>query len=261
MASDTITKTSDETDSDRRLSALHEEYARTSDFDLEGELLEEYRGLARSFARRFVGHGVPLDDLMQVAMLALLKALRRFDLGFGVKFSTYAGPTMLGELKRHFRDHGWAVRAPRRLQELHLEAKAHVEDLNHELGRSPTVDEVAARCGVSEEMILQSMELGQARVSLSLDVQSSPHDDEVATRRELGADDPGYDGVDGRVSVGALLKRLRPGDVALLRMRFAEGLTQQEIAERLGTNQMSVSRQLARTMIRLRALAVTTDRA
>src|SRR5438270_11190866 len=138
------------------------EFARTRDRATRDELITAHMGLAEYLARRFTNRGEPLDDLLQVASLGLLKAVDRFDPGRGLEFSTYATPTIVGELKRHFRDQGWAVRVPRRVQELHLRLGKVVSTLPQDLGRSPTIGEIAERAGASEAEVLEAMEAGRA---------------------------------------------------------------------------------------------------
>src|SRR5580698_8960709 len=148
---------------------LFEEYRRTGDATTRDQLVELHLGLAEYLARRFDHRGEPLDDLVQVASLALIKAVERFDPDRGLEFSTFAVPTIVGELKRHFRDKSWAVRVPRRLQELHLRLTNAVPDLTHELGRSPTIDELAERLDVGADDVVEAMEAGRAYRSSSLD--------------------------------------------------------------------------------------------
>src|ERR687886_2246986 len=146
-----------------------EEYARTGDKELRDEIVASQVGLAEYLARRFKNRGEPIEDLIQVALLGLLKAVERFDPGRGLEFSTFATPTIVGELKRHFRDKGWAVRVPRRVQELHLRMGTVVNNLSQELGRSPTIPEIAHRAEVSVDEVLEAMEAGHAHPVTSLD--------------------------------------------------------------------------------------------
>lgn len=228
-------------------------YAGTKDSRLEAALLEDYRGLALSLARRYAGRGEAVEDLEQVAMFGLLKALRRFDPALGRAFSTFAVPTILGELKRHFRDHGWVLRPPRGLQELYLAVQRAAADMTTELGRSPLVSEIATRCGASDEAVLESLELGHARIGEPLEVRAA-EGDEAHFRAEIGTEDPGFRLAEERMDLGDLLARLAPSDAVVLRMRYFDGLTQDEIAARLGTNQMAISRRLKKTVGRLQAL-------
>ncbi len=225
------------------------QYRETREVQLRNELIERHVRLAEFCARRFVYRGEPFDDLRQVALVGLLKAVERFDPDRGVRFASFATPTIVGELKRHFRDRGWAVHVPRRLQELHLHVGRLVATLSQELGRSPTTAELAHRAEVSEEEILESMEAASLYRLSSLDVTRVDDDGlEVAVGSRLGADDPGFGSVDSRVEVLDLLGQLPERDQRIVYLRFFEGLTQAEIAARVGLSQMHISRLLARSL-------------
>ena len=214
-------------------------------------------GLAEYLARRFANRGEPLDDLVQVASLGLLKAVDRFDPERGVEFSTYATHTIVGELKRHFRDKGWAIRAPRRMQELYLRLGKVVATLGQELGRSPTIAELATEVKVSEEEVLEALEAGQAYRSTSLDAPTGTEDGETLATR-FGDEDPSARGRrERRATLSPLLAQLPPRERLILHMRFFDGLTQSEIATRLGISQMHVSRLLARSVAQLRRVGPT----
>jgi RNA polymerase sigma-B factor len=214
------------------------------------ELVELYRPLAEYLARRFFGRGEPLDDLIQVASIGLLKAIDRFDPGRDVKFSTYATATIVGELKRHFRDKGWALRVPRRLQESGLKVGRAVTDLSQTLGRSPTVREIGRTTGLSEEEVLEAMETVNAYTAASLD---APTDDEGATTmQKLGEEDQTFELLETWTSVAPALRELPARERRILYLRFFRGLTQTQIAEELGISQMHVSRLLSRTLAVLR---------
>jgi RNA polymerase sigma-B factor len=214
------------------------------------ELVAMYRPLAEYLARRFYGRGEPLDDLIQVASIGLIKAIDRFDLERGVKFSTYATATIVGELKRHFRDKGWALRVPRRLQESGLKVGRAVTDLYQDLGRAPTIREIASRTDLSEEEVLEAMETAHAYSTASLD---APTDDEGATSaQKLGAEDDTYELLESWTSVAPALRELPGRERRILYLRFFRGLTQTQIAEVLGISQMHVSRLLSRTLRQLR---------
>ena len=230
------------------------EYAQTRDRALRDKLITAHMGLAEYLARRFTNRGEPLDDLVQVAALGLLKAVDRFDPERGLEFSTYATPTIVGELKRHFRDKGWAVRVPRRVQELHLRLAGVVSLLSQELGRSPTIGEIAQAAAVSEEEVLEAIEAGHAYRFTSLDAPSG-NDDDVSLSAELGADDQGLIDSEHRVTLSPLIAQFPPRERTILHLRFFEGLTQSEIAARLGISQMHVSRLLARSLAHLRTQA------
>jgi len=230
------------------------EYARTQDPVLRTELVTAHMGLAEYLARRFTNRGEPLDDLVQVASLGLLKAVDRFDPDRGLEFSTYATPTIVGELKRHFRDKGWAVRVPRRVQELHLRLASVVSALSQELGRSPTIGEIAQAASVSEEDVLEAIEAGHAYRFTSLDAPSGS-DDEATLASQLGRNDQALVDSEHRVDLSPLIARFPPRERTILHLRFFEGLTQSEIAGRLGISQMHVSRLLARSLAQLRSTA------
>ncbi len=231
------------------------EFAETRSPRTRDELIEAHLGLAEYLARRFSNRGEPLDDLTQVASVGLLKAVDRFDPTRGVEFSTYATHTIVGELKRHFRDKGWAVRAPRRMQELYLRLGRTVSTLSQELGRSPTIPELAADAQVSEEEVLEALEAGQAYRFASLDAPSPGEDDGDTISSQLGAEDAGMIDAEHRVVLSPLLAQLPKREQVILHLRFFEGLTQSGIAERLGISQMHVSRLLARSLAQLRSAA------
>lgn len=231
-------------------------YAETRDNSLRDQLVGAHLGLAEYLARRFANRGEPLDDLVQVASLGLIKAVDRFDPSRGVAFSTYATHTIVGELKRHFRDKGWAVRAPRRMQELYLSLGKVVAALGQELGRSPTIAELAAEVQVSEEEVLEALEAGQAYRSTSLDAPTGTEDGETLGAR-LGGEDASLEDAESRATLSPLLGQLGRRERLILHLRFFEGLTQSEIANRLGISQMHVSRLLARSVSRLRTAADT----
>jgi RNA polymerase sigma-B factor len=235
------------------------ELAATGDRRIRDELVEAHIGLAEYLARRFANRGEPLDDLVQVALIGLVKAVNRFDPNRGVEFSTYATHTIAGELKRHFRDKGWAVRAPRRMQELYLRLTQVVSSLGQQLGRSPTIGELATETQVSEEEVLEALEAGQAYRFASLDVPKGGSDDGDTLGEGLGEDDPGIANAESRVVLSPLMARLPARQRQIIRLRFFEGLTQSEIASRLGISQMHVSRLLARSVAELRAAGLEAD--
>lgn len=234
--------------------ALFATYRETGDLAVRDELVAANLRLALHLARRFSNRGVSLDDLEQVASLGLLRAIDRFDPDRGLEFSTFATPTIVGELKRHFRDKGWAVRVPRRVQELHLRLNALVVDLTHQLGRSPTIIELAQAARASEEDVLEAMEAAQAYRSHSIDARPGSDGDDAVP--QLGVDDHGLFQAENRLVVEELLGHLAPREQLLLRLRFFEEMTQQQIAQRLGISQMHVSRLLARSLDELRRRSV-----
>jgi RNA polymerase sigma-B factor len=214
-------------------------------------LVEMFLPLAEYLARRFDRRGEPLEDLVQVASVGLLNAIDRFDVERDVQFSTYAAVTIIGELKRHFRDKGWAIRVPRRLQEVGLRVNAVLAELSQELGRSPTVEEIAARCEASPEEILDAMEAVQAYSTTSLD---TPVGEEGAAPIDvLGGEDPSLETLEGWASVAPAVKQLPERERRVLYLRFFRGLTQSEIAEKVGVSQMHVSRILSQTLSFLRS--------
>jgi RNA polymerase sigma-B factor len=215
-------------------------------------LVEGHLPLVEYLARRFAGRGEPLDDLVQVATIGLIKAIDRFDPERGVEFSTYATPTIAGEIKRHFRDKGWAVRVPRRLQELKLALTRATSDLTQELNRAPTVAELAKHLKLSEEEILEGLESAHAYSTVSLDAPDSDDDDGPAVSDSLGMVDDALEGVEYRESLKPLLEALPPREKRILVLRFFGGMTQSQIAAELGISQMHVSRLLARTLAKLR---------
>jgi RNA polymerase sigma-B factor len=225
------------------------EFARTRDPALRDKLVAAHLGLAHQLAKRFANRGEPHDDLVQVASIALIKALDRFEPERGVRFSTFAVKCIVGELKRHFRDRGWAVKAPRRLQELYLELGHDIDRLAQELGRAPTVAELAKASGTTEAAVLEAIEAGRGYRS-SLD---APDQEGQPLVDLLGSDDADLVSVENRSVLVSALQQLSARDQLVVRLRFVDGLTQSEIATRLGVSQMQVSRLLATSLQRLRA--------
>ncbi|MGD0391298.1 MAG: SigB/SigF/SigG family RNA polymerase sigma factor [Acidimicrobiales bacterium] len=225
------------------------EFALTRDERLRNELVESHLGLAHQLARRFVSRGETYDDLVQVASLALVKSVDRFDPERGVEFSSFATRTVVGELKRHFRDRGWAIRAPRRIQELYLEIGPAIESLSHDLGRPPTITEMADSIGVAEEAVLEALEAGKSYHLTSIDAQDRK---EGTILDRLGDVDAGFDGAEDRLALAISLADLSERQRTILNLRFVDGLTQTEIADRVGVSQMHVSRLLADSLAALR---------
>jgi RNA polymerase sigma-B factor len=215
-------------------------------------LVEMHLPLVEYLARRFRNRGEPLDDLIQVATIGLIKSVDRFDLERGVEFSTYATPTIVGEIKRHFRDKGWAIRVPRRLQELKLALAKATSELSQRNGRAPTVAELARQLEMTEDEILEGLESANAYSAVSLDAPDTGDDDSPAVSDSLGATDDALEGVEYRESLKPLLERLPPREKKILLLRFFGNMTQSQIAAELGISQMHVSRLLARTLIQLR---------
>jgi RNA polymerase sigma-B factor len=219
---------------------------------IRGELVELHLPLVEYLARRFRNRGEWLDDLTQVATIGSIKSIDRFDLERGVEFSTYATPTIVGEIKRHFRDKGWAVRVPRRLQELKLALTKAIGDLAQKEGRAPTVAEIAAHLQMTEEEVLEGLESANAYSTVSLDAPDSGDDDAPAVAESLGMLDEALEGVEYRESLKPLLEQLPSREKRILLLRFFGNMTQSQIASELGISQMHVSRLLARTLAQLR---------
>jgi len=234
-------------------------YHRTGDPAVRDRLVEMHLGLAEYLARRFDRRGEPVEDLVQVASLALINAVDRFDPDRGLEFTTFAVPTIVGELKRHFRDKGWALRVPRRLQELHLRLVTTVAELTHELGRSPSIPEIAERAQASPDEVIEAIEAGRAYRSASLDAPAPGDDVTVPAAWRIGETDDRLAGVEERNELAGLLAELPERERAILVLRFYDGLTQSEIAERIGISQMHVSRLLTRTLERLRRRAAEVE--
>lgn len=230
----------------RKLKDGSPEYA-----ELRNKLVRMHLPLVEHLARRFRNRGEPLDDLTQVATIGLIKSVDRFDPERGVEFSTYATPTVVGEIKRHFRDKGWAVRVPRRLQELRLALTTATAELSQQHGRSPTVHELAEKLAISEEEVLEGLESANAYSTLSLDVPDTD-DESPAVADTLGAEDEALEGVEYRESLKPLLEDLPPREKRILLLRFFGNMTQSQIAQEVGISQMHVSRLLARTLAQLR---------
>jgi RNA polymerase sigma-B factor len=225
------------------------EFASTRDPSLREKLIAENLGLARRLAHRFSHRGQSYDDLAQVASIALIKAVDRYDPDRNVKFSTFATGTIIGELKRYFRDRGWAVRAPRRIQELYLELGTTIELLGHQFGRSPTVSELAGATDASEESIVEAIEAGQGYRSASLD---APAIGGATLGDTLWSEDSGTALVEERSVLEPALAQLPERNRDIVKLRFIDGLTQSEIASRIGISQMHVSRLLSNSLAQLR---------
>jgi RNA polymerase sigma-B factor len=215
------------------------------------ELVEMHLPLVEYLARRFRNRGEPFDDLVQVATIGLIKSIDRFDLERGVEFSTYATPTIVGEVMRHFRDKGWAIRVPRRLQEMKLALTKATSELSQKNGRAPTVAELAKHLELSEEEVLEGLESSNAYSAISLDAPDL--DDESSAMSEtLGQTDAALEGVEYRESLKPLLEALPPREKRILLLRFFANMTQSQIAAELGISQMHVSRLITRTLVSLR---------
>lgn len=226
------------------------EYRRSGAIPLRNALVEEHIGVADFLARRFANRGEPIDDLRQVASVGLVKAVERFDPDRGIAFTSFAVPTITGEIKRHFRDRTWSVRVPRNLQELTLEIERARTDLGQQLGRSPTVSEIAAHLDVTDEAVLEGIEAATYYRSGSLDAPTPG-----AERGSLGDHIPSTDDehteAENRTLVRQLLAELPVRERRIVYLRYFEGLTQSEIAEQMGISQMHVSRLLSKSMEQL----------
>ena len=228
-------------------------FARLPDRGARDEIATRFMPFAEYLARRFSGRGEAVEDLTQVANIGLLNAIDRFDPGREVQFSTYAAATIVGELKRHFRDKGWALRVPRRLQELAVRINRSLPDLTQSLGRSPTIPELSAHLDVSTDDIAEAMDAVQAYSTTSLDAPAG--EDAPAPVDSLSSDDPSIELLDEWSSIAPAVAELSPRDRRVLFLRFFRGLTQSEIAEDVGVSQMHVSRILTQTLEGLRRAA------
>ena len=229
------------------LRRLHREYRATDDPEkrdqIRERLVEGYRSLVYFLARKFMNRGEPLEDIVQVGFLGLIKAIERFEPDLGNEFTTFATPTVTGEIKRYFRDKGWAIRFPRRLQELYQQVVRMNEDLKKELGRTPRVAEIADRLKVSEEEVLEAMEMSPAHAPMSLNATIGSDGDEGRSLFEsLGNPDPNLDRVEMRDVLRRAMEHLTPRERSIMAMRFYDEMSQSEIAKKLGISQMHVSR-------------------
>lgn len=219
---------------------------------LRDQLVEVHMPLVVYLARRFSGRNEPMNDLVQVGSIGLLKAIDRFDPGRGLEFSTYATPTILGEIKRHFRDTGWLIHVPRRAQELQTTLNTARADLSQELGRAPTVAELSARIDVPEDAVLEALDAARAYSGVPLDVLAAPGES-VPEHPMLGVIDAGFDQVEQRELLRGVIAKLPEAEREILLLRFVANKTQTEIAAIVGVSQMQVSRLVARGLKRLRA--------
>jgi RNA polymerase sigma-B factor len=229
-------------------------YRRSRSRSLRNALIEEHRGFAEYLARRFSDRGEPLDDLRQVALVGLLKAVERFEPERGLNFTTFAGPTIIGELKRHFRDRTWSVRVPRDLQELALRVDRALSSLSVGRRRSPSVGDIARALDINEEQVLEAMEVAGAYRAGSLDAPRSAQGEtsEETLGETLGEVEQGFELAEERATLEPLFARISPRERLVLKLRFGEDLTQAEIGERIGVSQMQVSRMIRQALARLR---------
>jgi RNA polymerase sigma-B factor len=218
-------------------------------------LVDRFLPLARQLARRYQRGSEPLDDLVQVASLGLLKAIDRFEPSRDSAFSSFAVPTILGELKRHFRDRGWSVRVPRDLQELAVRVDRVADDMSRDLGRAPSPAEIAANIGVSTEQVLEAREAAGAYRAVSLDRPRDDDEEGDGMAEIMGVEEPGFRLVEAAATVERLMSVLSEREREVLRLRFEEDLTQSEIGARVGVSQMHVSRLIRQAVARLRDAA------
>jgi RNA polymerase sigma-B factor len=240
--------------------ALFEQYAQRRDPSTRGALVHRFLPLARSLARRYEHPGEPLDDLVQVASLALVNAIDRFDPDRGYAFTSFAVPTIVGELKRHFRDRTWVVRPPRELQELTLRLDRAASVLAQKCDRAPTVTELARSVGTDEERVVEALQARAGRSALSLQAPGREEDCGPALEDELGGEDDGYARAESRALLDRLMTLLPARDRDVLRLRFGADMTQAEIGALLGVSQMQVSRIIRQGIARLREIADQQER-
>jgi RNA polymerase sigma-B factor len=242
-----------EQETERQLLLRYHEHG---DLAAREELVERFLPLARDLALRYTYTDEPFDDLLQVASLGLIKAIDRFEPGRGTKFTSYAAPTILGELKRHFRDKGWSLHVPRDLQERTLAVSRETEALSKRLGRSPKVREVAEGLGCSVEDVLEAQEAAASYEAASLDAPAARDDEESASLVDLlGEVDAAFDLVEERQAIASTWEALPEVERQVLELRFMNDMTQREIGERIGYSQMHVSRLLRRALTRLETAA------
>jgi RNA polymerase sigma-B factor len=215
------------------------------------QLVQRHLPLVRALARRYAGRGESLDDIEQVGAIGLIKAIDRYELDREVALTTYATPNVVGEIKRHFRDKGWAIRIPRGLQELNARMSSTIERLTAELGRSPTIAEIAQKLDTTPEQVLEALEAGSAYAPVSLSTGPSG-DAELDPMETIGTEDSNFERTEQRASLEPALEMLPSREREILRMRFEDGLTQTQIAEQIGVSQMHVSRLIRKSLARMR---------
>jgi RNA polymerase sigma-B factor len=227
-------------------------YHEQGDLQAREQLIEQYMSLVRSLARRYSYRGEQLEDLVQIGAIGLIKAIDRFDIDRGVELTTYATPNIIGEIKRHFRDKGWSVRVPRGLQELNVKLSRLIEQLTVQLGRSPTIPELAKAAGVEEEEVLEALESGRAYSSLSLSVGGGGDDDDLDPLESIGTEEHQYEVSEDRALLAPGFRALDERERKILQLRFFDGLTQSQIAQQVGISQMHVSRLIRRSLEKIR---------
>jgi RNA polymerase sigma-B factor len=215
-------------------------------------LVQRHLPLVRSLARRYAGRGEALEDIEQVGAIGLIKAIDRYELEREVALTTYATPNVVGEIKRHFRDKGWAIRIPRGLQELNAKMSSTIERLTGQLGRSPSIAEIAVELDASPEQVLEAMEAGSAYSPVSLNAGTGD-DGDLDPMETIGSEDEEFERSEQRASLEPALQALPSREREILRMRFEEGMTQTQIAEQVGVSQMHVSRLIRKSLSRMRS--------
>ena len=236
-------------DSDRDLLRRYHEGGDTSARE---ELVQRHLPLVRSLARRYAGRGESLEDIEQVGAIGLIKAIDRYELSRDVALTTYATPNVVGEIKRHFRDKGWAIRIPRGLQELNAKMSSTIERLTAKLGHSPSIAEIALELQTTPEQVLEAMEAGSAYAPVSLSAGPSG-EGELDPMETIGTEDTNFERTEQRASLEPALELLPDREREILRMRFEDGLTQTQIADQVGVSQMHVSRLIRKSLARMRA--------
>jgi RNA polymerase sigma-B factor len=232
---------------------LLRKYHEEGDLHAREKLIEQYMSLVRSLARRYSYRGEQLEDLVQIGAIGLIKAIDRFDLERGVELTTYATPNIIGEIKRHFRDKGWAVRVPRGLQELNVQLSRLMEQLTVQLSRSPTIPELAKASGSTEEEVLEALESGRAYSSLSLSTGGGGDgEDDLDPLESIGSEELQYEVSENRAVLAPGFKALDERERMILQLRFFDGLTQSQIAQQVGISQMHVSRLIRRSLEKIR---------
>jgi RNA polymerase sigma-B factor len=233
---------------------LLRKYHEEGDLAAREKLIEQYMSLVRSLARRYSYRGEQLEDLVQIGAIGLIKAIDRFDLDRGVELTTYATPNIIGEIKRHFRDKGWSVRVPRGLQELNVQLSRLVESLTVQLGRSPTIPELAKAAGVEEEAVLEALESGRAYSSLSLSTGGGggDGDEDLDPMESIGTEEHQFEVSEDRAVLAPGFRVLDERERKILQLRFFDGLTQSQIAQQVGISQMHVSRLIRRSLEKIR---------
>lgn len=234
-----------------RTRELFRRYKEEGDDDAREQLVMSHLNLVRFLASKFKSRGEPLDDLIQVGTIGLIKAVDRFDPTRGLEFTTFATPTILGEIRRHFRDKGWSVRVPRRLQELSSKVNQTKEELTKGLHREPSVEEVATALNTTVDEVLEAMESSSAYSSVPLEGGSSGEDDTPSVIDRYVSEDEELALSDDRMAIEEAIRDFSPREQEIIRMRFIDGLTQVEIAKKLGISQVQVSRLLRRTLRKL----------